>query len=147
MIQSPFQSPFQSPCSNNTQQANLFELQGYDIQITYSTTSITGEPQFSYSDRTDNRSFTGDEITVEDTALGRMVSVQLKNNAADEGLESVTLLLPVIQPVIQRENSQSVDIQTLALFSRQAVFVAPGTGQLQRYNSVYLSGTAQVVAF
>ncbi len=132
-----------SPCSTDTQQANLFELQGYDIQITYSTTSLIGEPQFNYSDRVESRNFTGDEIVVEETALGKMVSVQLKNNAADEGLESVTLLIPVIQ----MEGLQSVDIQTLAILSKQAVFVAPGSGQLQQYNSVCLSGTAQIVAF
>ena len=54
-------------------QPNLFELQGYDIQITYSTTSITGQPQFSYSDRVESRTFSGNEIVVENTGLGRMV--------------------------------------------------------------------------
>ncbi len=131
------------PCDQATQQANLFELQGYDTQITYSTTSFTGEPQFNYSDRAESRNFSGDEITVEETALGKMVTVQLKNNAADEGLESVTLLIPVIQ----MEGLQSVNIQTLAILSKQAVFVAPGSGQLQQYNAVDLFGTAQVVAF
>lgn len=29
-----------SKCNEETQQANLFELRGYDIQITYSTTAI-----------------------------------------------------------------------------------------------------------
>lgn len=132
-----------SQCGEETKQANLFELQGYDIQITFSTTSITGQPQFSYQDPAENRSFSGDEIVSEETALGQMVTVQLKNNAADEGLESVTLLIPVIQ----LGEAQSVPIQTLAILSRQAVFVAPGSGQLQQYDPVYLVGTAQSVAF
>lgn len=134
-----------SQCSGETQtqQANLFELQGYDVQITFSTTSITGAPQFSYRDRLESRNFSGDEIVSEETALGQMVTVQLKNNAADEGLESVTLLVPALQ----LGDAQSVPIQTLALLSRQAVFVAPGTGQLQQYDPIYLVGTAQLVAF
>jgi hypothetical protein len=132
-----------SPCANDTQQANLFELQGYNVQITYSTTSINGEPQFNYSDLVESRNFSGDEIITEETALGKMVTVLLKNNAADEGLESVTLLIPVIQ----MEGLQSADIQTLAILSKQAVFVVPGSGQLQQYDTVYLSGTAQLVAF
>lgn len=137
-------------CNEGTQQPNLdlqpnlFELQGYDIQITYSTTSITGQPQFSYSDRVESRTFSGDEIVVEDTGLGKIVTVQLKSNQADEGLESITLLIPVIQ---MAADAQSVAIQTLAVLSKQAVFVAPGTRQLQSYNPVYLSGTAQLVAF
>lgn len=130
-------------CEPATQQANLYTLQGYDIQITYSTTSITGQPQFNYSDRIETRNFMGDEIIVEQTGLGSMVTVQLKNNAADEGLESVTLLIPVIDLA----GAQSVDIQTLAILTKQAVFVAPATQQLQQYESVCLSGTAQVVAF
>lgn len=137
-------------CNESTQKANLdlqvnlFELQGYDIQITYSTTSITGQPQFTYSDRIESRTFSGNEIVVENTGLGQIVTVQLKSNQADEGLESVTLLIPVAQIAA---DTQSVAIQTLAILSKQAVFVAPGTRQLQSYNPVYLSGTAQLVAF
>jgi hypothetical protein len=124
-------------------QPNEFRLQGYDIQITYSTTSFGGQPQFSYSDRVENRSFSGDEIVEEDTGLGRMVTVQLKNNAADEGLESVTLLIPVVQLTERKP----LPIQTLAILSKQAVFMAPGTSQLQSYNSVCLSGTAEFLTF
>lgn len=140
----------EAKCNERTQQSNpalqpnLFELQGYDVQITYSTTSITGQPQFNYSDRTESRSFNGDEILVEETGLGQIVTVQLKNNAADEGLESVTLLIPVIQLTAE---AKSVAIQTLAVLSRQTVFVAPGTRQLQSYNPVFLAGTAQLVDF
>jgi hypothetical protein len=124
-------------------QPNQFSLQGYDIQIIYSTTSFGGQPQFSYSDRVESRSFSGDEIVAEDTGLGRMVTVQLKNNAADEGLESVTLLIPVVQLAERRP----LPIQTLAILSKQAVFVAPGTSQLQSYSSVCLSGTAEFLTF
>jgi hypothetical protein len=128
----------------NVIQPNDFTLQGYDVQITYSTTSFSGQPQFSYSDRVESRSFSGDEIVVENTGLGQMVTVQLKNNAADEGLESVTLLIPVVQLTAE---VPSIAIQTLALLSKQAVFVAPDAQQLQRYNPVFLSGTAQFVMF
>ncbi|NJR41115.1 MAG: hypothetical protein HC781_22580 [Leptolyngbyaceae cyanobacterium CSU_1_4] len=124
-------------------QPNLFELQGYDIQITYSTTSITGQPLFNYSDRVESLTFSGNEIVVEDTGLGQIVTVQLKSNRADEGIESITLLIPIIQMA----EAQSIMIQTLAVLSKQAVFVAPGARQLQTYHPIYLSGTAQAVAF
>jgi hypothetical protein len=142
MTEAKYNERTQQP--NPTLQPNQFELQGYDIQITYSTTSITGEPRFNFSDRVESRSFSGDEILVEETGLGQIVTVQLKNNAADEGLESVTLLIPVIQLAA---GEKSVAIQTLAVLSKQAVFVAPGTRQLQSYNPVFLAGTAQLVDF
>ncbi len=132
-----------SQCHEEARQANLFELQGYDVQITFSTTSIIGAPQFSYRDRVESRNFSDNEIALEETALGQTVTVQLKNNAADEGLESITLLLPLLQ----LGDEQSVPIQTLAILSKQAVFVAPGTRQLQQYSPIYLTGTAQAVAF
>ena len=51
---------------------NLFTFSGRrdDTQVTFSTTSITGQPQFSYHDDTRDVSASGDDITVERTALG-----------------------------------------------------------------------------
>lgn len=123
---------------------NLFELQGYGTQITYSTSSIAGVPQFSYSDQNQNRTFSGSEIQSEETGIGRSVTVLLKNNAADEGVESLTLLLPIVQLSQEKE----IRIQTLAIISRSAVFVSPSTpAQLQTYNALNLNGTAQLVNF
>lgn len=123
---------------------NLFELQGYDIQITYSTTSFTGAPQFSVTDRGESRNFSGSEIQVEDTGVGRIVTVMLKTNQADEGFESLSLLVPTVE--LPPESLEAA-IQTLAILSRRLVFVAPGAGQLQTYKTLNLSGTAQLVQF
>jgi hypothetical protein len=51
-------------------QANLFELSSGAIHVTYSTTNILGGPMFSYRDSQLSRSFKGEEIRIEDTALG-----------------------------------------------------------------------------
>lgn len=125
---------------------NLFELQGYDsLQITYSTTSITGQPQLNVTiPGQSSRNFTGSEIQVEDTGVGRIVTVMLRTNQADEGFESLTLLLPSVQMASQ---SDVVPLQTLVILSRRFVFVAPGTRQLQTYNPVSLAGTARIVFF
>jgi hypothetical protein len=131
-------------CPPETQQANLFELQGYDLQITYSTTSFSGEPQFTLISNLDDRTFSGDAVQIEETGLGQMVTVQLKANQADEGLESLTLLVPAVQLTAE---AQAIAIQTLVIFSKQAVFVAPIAQQLQSYHPVYLSGMAKVVSF
>lgn len=121
-----------------------YHLQGYDTEITYETTSFTGEPRFNFVNSVENRQFSGDEIQVEDTGVGRIVTVMLKNNAADEGFESVSLLVPVVQLTGEQ---QTVPIQTLALGKRLFIFVAPGARQLETYNSICLSGTAELVVF
>jgi hypothetical protein len=123
---------------------NQFTLEGYDTQITYSASSFGGVPQFSFRDRVETRSFSGDEIQHEDTGVGRMVTVQLQNNAADQGFEHLTLFLPKVQLSAETE---SVPIHTLAIRNREVVFVAPGARQLQTYNLIYLSGTAALVQF
>lgn len=131
--------------SPTTLQPNLFELQSYDTQITYSSSSIAGVPQLSYSRGDTSRTFSGVEIQLEETALGQSVTVLLENGAADEPIESLTLLLPLVQLSPQ---SQQLSIQTIAILSRRAVFVNPATpGQLQTYDTLHLFGTAQLVNF
>lgn len=128
----------------NRLQPNLFELQGYDVQITYSTTSITGVPQFNYSRGDQNRSFSGSEIQAAETGFGQSVTVVLQNNQADEGVETLTLLLPTVQ----LSSSREIPIQTLAILSRTFIFVNPSApAQLQTYSTLSLSGTAQLVDF
>lgn len=122
-------------------EANLFELQGDNAQISYSATSFTGEPQFTFSNQGESRRFSGSEIQVEDTGVGQIVTVKLQNNEGDEGLETLTLLLPVVQ----LSQLLDVPIQTLAVLSRTLVRVVPGASQLQTYNLLNLSGTAQRV--
>jgi hypothetical protein len=112
------------------QAPNLFELQGYNFQLTYATSSFTGEPRLSYITPTENREFSGDEISMESTGLGEIVTVKLKANLADEGTETLTLLVPV---VLLTADVQSVAVQTLVIFSSLPGFVIPQAGQSQRY--------------
>ena len=128
---------------NNILQPNLFELYGYDTQINYSATSIAGVPLLTYSQNGTMLSFRGDEIRSEQTSLGQSVTVVLKNNQADQGFESLTLLLPTIN---LPQESLTSSVTTLAILSRLPGFIAPDTpGQLQRYQPLFLNGTAQNV--
>lgn len=126
-------------------QPNLFELQAYDTQITYSTTSITGVPQFTYVRGEISRTFSGDEIQLVEAGFGQSVTVLLQNGAADEPIESLTVLLPIVQ---LSPDLRSLSIQTVGILSRRSVFVNPATpGQLQTYHTISLYGTAQLVNF
>ena len=124
---------------------NKFELQGYDIQITYSTTSFAGVPQFTFSGRGRELTFSGSDIKSEETGFGRSVTVLLENGAADAPVESLTVLLPFVQ---LSSSVNELPIQTVAIFSRTALFVIPtNPAQLQTYDTVNLSGTAKLVQF
>lgn len=57
------------PVETKRLEPNQFTLEGYDTQITFSTSSISGVPQFSFSDRVETRNFSGDEIHQEDTGV------------------------------------------------------------------------------
>ncbi|KST68030.1 hypothetical protein [Mastigocoleus testarum] len=128
---------------NNILQPNLFELTGYNTKISYSATSIAGVPLLTYSQNDKTLSFKGEEIRSEETNLGQSVTVTLKSNLADEGFESLTLLLPTIN---LPEKSLTSSITTLAILSQRPGFIPTNTtGQLQQYQSIFLYGTAQKV--
>lgn len=130
--------------ANKQVEPNLFELQGYDTQIVYSTSSIQGVPQLTYSSQEQERAFSGSEIQSEETKLGPSVTVILENGAADKPIEGLTLLLPLVQLATKKE----LPILTLAILSRRAVFVNPNAPlQLQNYDTISLFGTAKIVQF
>jgi hypothetical protein len=60
-------------------QPNVFELEGYNARISYSTTSFVGVAELTYVSRGETFSFRGDQLRVERTQLGQMVTVALKN--------------------------------------------------------------------
>lgn len=126
---------------------NLFTFSGRrdDTQVTFSTTSITGQPRFSYHDDTRDVSATGDEISVQRTVLGTLVTVSLET-VPDLHTVTATLVLPDLGglsgPVthfrsflVLTENRTSIGGPALV------------TGALQRYTVVKGRGTAQEVAF
>lgn len=122
-------------------QPNLFELEGYNTQITYSTTSISGVPQLNYVNRGQTLNFRGEDIQMEQTQLGQMVTVNLSDNPASEILETLTLLIPIVNlPSTSPERA----IQTTAIFSQ---IVKGIKAQAQTYMTLCLAGTAKLVAF
>lgn len=124
-------------------QPNVFELGGYNTQISYSTTSFTGIPQLTYTNRGQTLSFSGAEIQTEQTQLGQIVTVSLSSNLAIGNFESLSLLIPTISlPLDSKQGS----IQTIAVFSLRSPLVKQ-SGQSQSYMTLCLFGTAQQVDF
>jgi hypothetical protein len=122
-------------------QANLFELQGYNTQITYSTTSVIGVPQLTYVNQGQTLNFRGKDIRQEQTQLGQIVTVDLTDNPASEILETLSLLIPIVN---LSSKSLETTIQTTAIFSQVAKST---TAQVQTYMTLCLTGLAKQVAF
>jgi hypothetical protein len=124
-------------------QPSLYELSGNGINVTYSTSSISGKPLFNYHDNVQVRSFSGDEIQVVDTIIGKLVSVFLIRTV-DGGSTSFTLVVPsVTLPQSNVANIVTEGITTLHKFS----IVGPPQGQTELYTFYKLHGTARFVVF
>lgn len=131
----------------DTIDANLFEVEGYGVRITYSKSSITGDPRFSYRDKERSLDFSGHEIRVEATdALGDLVTVTIEE-VPDLRTVTVTLLVPEFN---LPEDTKQSPFETEAVFTTNHTTIGGPSlvqGQLKSYKSVRLSGTAQQVAF
>ncbi|NJL42663.1 MAG: hypothetical protein HC935_03355 [Pseudanabaena sp. SU_2_4] len=132
-------------------QPNQFLLGGYDIEINYETTSIVAVPQLIYKDRSQTLNFRGDQIRIEQTQLGEMVTVILNRNLPEIGAdETLTLLIPAISVLL---TTKTASINTTAIFSLRwdaSSKESPRTkvpGQSQTYLTLCLSGTANQIDF
>jgi hypothetical protein len=134
-----------APVLQQLEDANLFSITG-PIVISYSRSSITGVPLFSYRDAERDLNFSDTEITRTDTPIGELVTVTLED-VVDAFVRTFTLLVPRIRLCMGDE----VDFDTLGIDTtdRSGAFVpAPGpAGVLQTYQVHELRGVAQRVAF
>jgi hypothetical protein len=125
-------------------QPNVFELEGYQARISYSTTSFAGVASLTYVSRGETFSFRGDQLKVERTQLGQMVTVTLASKPQAIGsVETLTLMIPAITVPA---DSRQTDVQTVAMFSVRMPQVK-SSYQSQFYMPLCLAGTARQVDF
>jgi hypothetical protein len=118
---------------------NQFLLGGYDIEISYETNSITGTPRFSLTRQGSTQNFIDEEIFIERSQLGQMVTVNIGNNFQTVGVvETLTLLIPSVSVL---SHKKTTPVRTVAIFNRQMPPVKTA-GQSQKYMTVELSGVA-----
>ena len=132
---------------------NAFALQAEGVEISYSTSSFTGEPTFSFSHELEGLEVaaTGDDIHVQTAqgipgwSLGRLVSVYV-DAAPDAWARSLTLVLPDINLVDQGETP----FTTFAMLTRHLTNIGGPAfvqGQFQEYDLIPLHGVASAVVF
>ncbi len=74
---------------------NIYELSGKRVQVTYSTSSLSGERRLHYRDRKIDLTFMGDEIRVTPSEIGELVSVTILQ-VPDLKTVTATVLIPWI---------------------------------------------------
>jgi hypothetical protein len=124
---------------------NLYRLTGGKMQVNYSTTSVNGQPRFSYQDGAQTLSFAGDQIRQTQTEIGTLVSVTL-HMTVDSGSTEFTLLLPAVNLA---GASATAPVRTYGITTAHRFSVVPAAnqGQTALYTMTELSGTASLVVF
>jgi hypothetical protein len=123
---------------------NLYNLDGYGLHITYSTSSIDGRPLFQYQDSSQTLQFSGDQIRTLDSEIGMLVTVTIRLTP-DFGSTSFTLLVPQVK----LDQSNETRITTFGVTTLNRLSIAPqlDRGQTEHYTIAELSGTAAFVTF
>jgi hypothetical protein len=119
--------------------ANFYELSHGRSKISYTESNIAGKPVVTY----DNRSFTGDEVRREKTALGTLVTVTLER-IPDGPTNLLTLVLSevLVHPGKPEKVSAPVVFHTV----QGSIAGPPLTpGQVQTYDVKIYTGTASFV--
>jgi hypothetical protein len=121
---------------------NQYDLQGQGISIGYSASSIGGKAQLSFKKGRTTLSFTADEISLLDTAIGALITVTIASTP-DESVTSFSFLLPAIQLSKEsaRQSFRTIGITTI----RKTTITGPVKCVEQVYKDVQLRGTARQV--
>ncbi|WP_374087455.1 hypothetical protein [Methylomicrobium lacus] len=73
--------------------ANSYECRGAGVSVSYATTSFTGEPTLTVTTPAESLSQSGEQISIQDTVLGKLVSI-VTEQTPDLSTETLTLVVP-----------------------------------------------------
>jgi hypothetical protein len=121
---------------------NLFDLKGGGVMVSWTTASITGQPQLTYDDGGEPLTFGPDELQISPSPMGRLVTADIEV-VPDSHSTSLVLVVPPVNLAGRRPQR----VRTVAIVTRRETPFAPElpTGQLQSYKVLRLSGTASRV--
>ena len=122
---------------------NLFSVSGGGLTVSLALSGVDGKPHFSYQDAHQSLSFSGDEITLEETALDTLATVTLVRTV-DVGDTTFTLLVPRVNLL----GAASHVVYTVGITTTHRTTIAGlGHGQLTTYQVTELCGSAAQVQF
>jgi hypothetical protein len=123
---------------------NQYDLTGQGVRIVYSTSSIAGSPELTFTKSRKTLTFTGTEIGVLETNIGTLVTVTIAATP-DKSSTTFSMLLPAID--LAKETSKQA-FRTIGIITIHKTSIAgPVKGVQQTHKSTQLKGTAQRVVF
>jgi hypothetical protein len=122
---------------SNLFESNEFQLAGECVQLTYLTSDRDGKPHLTYKDDDYDRSFTSDEIRIEQSELGTLATVTL-SYLPDVGSDTFTLIVPQV-----RVAELSEPVETIAIKCHRSMTMLPQPGAAQSYQVIPLKGSVQ----
>lgn len=133
---------------------NMFTLSTHegqimgDTHITYTMSSISGQPQLQYQDPRRDITLTGEQVRLQDTEIGSLITVVLQEASADGPKLTLSLLLPNLAMGF-RGSFSTMAIRTTHYRkeSRGMAGILGPTPVRQSYQALNLRGTASFVEF
>jgi hypothetical protein len=122
---------------------NLYDLFHKTVHVQYAASGIDGKAHLTYRDLRREKHFSGDEIRVEETAAGRLVTVMLEATP-DRDTLSFSFFLPTLN--IERE----AHVVSVAMYTTSRTSIGGPRlvrGQLESWRTITLSGMARAVTF
>ena len=118
--------------------ANRYTLKHHNVEVEYDVDITPGIPALTYTDESGQRSFRDGQITTDNTALGALVSVALRESI-DTGGERFGFYLPDVNVT-----NGSAEFRTVGVYD---TFSGPDSVPRQpaSYRCIELRGTAQNV--
>ncbi len=123
-------------------EANMFDLAGYGISVSYSATSITGDPLLSYQDASRSLNFRGKQIQVEKTQIGDLVTVVIAPSV-DAGFTTFSVMIPKTN--VPASGHAAVTTFGVTTMHRRMVVGPQPVGQTELYQTHKLVGSGQLV--
>jgi hypothetical protein len=130
--------------AQNVKIPTVYKLNSPHIKVTYSTTSFTGEARLDYEDQQQKLQFSGDDIKIEYTAMGKLVTVTI-HKTIDTGNVTFSLLLPEVN--LGDSSEAKITTQGITTENRFSRIPTMNQGPRQIYRFAPLFGTAEAVAF
>ncbi len=125
---------------------NLFILSSGNITLTYATSSFSGAPQLTYTNKYLSLTFQADDMRVTTSPVGTLVTVDLEY-IADLRTVSLTLVVPQVN---LRGAATEAAVHTVALLTTQRTSIGGPeliSGQVETYRTLRPRGLGRLVGF
>jgi hypothetical protein len=118
-----------------------FTLKGRDLEVSCTLGANLSGPTLNYRQGSAARSFAPEQVHVDDTSLGQMVTVTLDLVVDAAGPTTFSLFLPALDVPM----SDSIDFTTIGLYKEFRGPMIVAKRQITEWRSVHLYGVAQTV--